>query len=175
MGKNIGLKKIFTEFILFSPNKNWLNQPKIDLQILQLQKPYLTQPLFPLHCHQIISLHHPTFTLQRRRGGSNHGWVAAASPPPLLNRIMRWLTDFFRFFSGAYTYVSELWKKKQSDVMRFLLRVRCWEYRQLPAVVRVTRPTRPDKARRLGYKAKQVNKFLFFFFSFFVLDRFAHF
>ncbi|KAL0352161.1 UNVERIFIED_CONTAM: 60S ribosomal protein L15 [Sesamum calycinum] len=32
---------------------------------------------------------------------------------------------------GAYTYVSELWKKKQSDVMRFLLRVRCWEYRQV--------------------------------------------
>ena len=30
-----------------------------------------------------------------------------------------------------------------------------WEYRQLPSVCRVTRPTRPDKARRLGYKAKQ--------------------
>ncbi|CAI7779721.1 unnamed protein product [Closterium sp. NIES-54] len=29
---------------------------------------------------------------------------------------------------GAYKYVSELWKKKQSDVMRFLLRVRCWEW-----------------------------------------------
>ncbi|KAL8064419.1 hypothetical protein ABFX02_01G088600 [Erythranthe guttata] len=45
--------------------------------------------------------------------------------------------------------------------MRFLLRVRCWEYRQLPAVVRVTHPTRPDKARRLGYKAKQVRKSFF--------------
>ncbi|CAI5474385.1 unnamed protein product [Closterium sp. Yama58-4] len=56
---------------------------------------------------------------------------------------------------GAYKYVSELWKKKQSDVMRFLLRVRCWEYRQLPSIIRVSRPTRPDKARRLGYKAKQ--------------------
>ncbi|GFY84374.1 ribosomal protein L23/L15e family protein [Actinidia rufa] len=56
---------------------------------------------------------------------------------------------------GAYTYVSELWRKKQSDVMRFLQRVRCWEYRQLPSIVRVTHPTRPDKARRLGYKAKQ--------------------
>jgi large subunit ribosomal protein L15e len=33
--------------------------------------------------------------------------------------------------------------------------VRCWEYRQHPSIVRVTRPTRPDKARRLGYKAKQ--------------------
>jgi len=56
---------------------------------------------------------------------------------------------------GAYKYLQELWKKKQSDCMRFLLRVRCWEYRQLPAVHRATRPTRPDKARRLGYKAKQ--------------------
>ena len=43
----------------------------------------------------------------------------------------------------------------QSDVLRFLLRVRCWEYRQLPGLVRLTGPSRPDKARRLGYKAKQ--------------------
>jgi len=56
---------------------------------------------------------------------------------------------------GAYKYLEELWKKKQSDVLRFLLRIRCWEYRQLPAVHRATRPSRPDKARRLGYKAKQ--------------------
>jgi len=56
---------------------------------------------------------------------------------------------------GAYKYLEELWKKKQSDVLRFLLRVRCWEYRHLPSVHRATRPTRPDKARRLGYKAKQ--------------------
>lgn len=55
----------------------------------------------------------------------------------------------------AYKYVEELWKKKQSDVLRFLLRIRVWEYRQLPAVHRVTRPSRPDKARRLGYRAKQ--------------------
>ncbi|CAI0413185.1 unnamed protein product [Linum tenue] len=41
--------------------------------------------------------------------------------------------------------------------MRFLQRVRCWEYRQHPSIVRVNHPTRPDKARRLGYKAKQVN------------------
>ena len=57
--------------------------------------------------------------------------------------------------SQAYKYVEELWKKKQSDVLRFLQRVRVWEYRQLPSVCRVSRPTRPDKARRLGYKAKQ--------------------
>lgn len=58
---------------------------------------------------------------------------------------------------GAYKYIQELWRKKQSDVMRFLLRVRCWQYRQLSALHRAPRPTRPDKARRLGYKAKQGN------------------
>ncbi|EDO31983.1 predicted protein [Nematostella vectensis] len=56
---------------------------------------------------------------------------------------------------GAYKYLEELYKKKQSDLLRFLLRVRCWQYRQLTAIHRATRPTRPDKARRLGYKAKQ--------------------
>ncbi len=74
---------------------------------------------------------------------------------------------------GAYKYVSELYRKKQSDVMRYLLRIRCWQYRQLTKVQsiilkrftsfstqsfqvhRAPRPTRPDKARRLGYKAKQ--------------------
>jgi large subunit ribosomal protein L15e len=56
---------------------------------------------------------------------------------------------------GVYKYLEELYKKKQSDVLRFLLRVRCWEYRNLPVIHRASRPTRPDKARRLGYKAKQ--------------------
>merc|ERR1712193_46816 len=56
---------------------------------------------------------------------------------------------------GAYKYLRELWNRKQSDVMRFCQRVRAWEFRQLPTIHRATRPTRPDKARRLGYKAKQ--------------------
>lgn len=51
--------------------------------------------------------------------------------------------------------MQEIWRKKQSDVMRYLLRIRCWQYRQLTAIHRVPRPTRPEKARRLGYKAKQ--------------------
>jgi large subunit ribosomal protein L15e len=33
--------------------------------------------------------------------------------------------------------------------------VRCWQFRQLNTIHRAPRPTRPDKARRLGYKAKQ--------------------
>eukprot|EP00933_Yihiella_yeosuensis_P005122 TRINITY_DN109573_c0_g1_i1.p1 TRINITY_DN109573_c0_g1~~TRINITY_DN109573_c0_g1_i1.p1 ORF type:complete len:205 (-),score=14.85 TRINITY_DN109573_c0_g1_i1:132-746(-) len=56
---------------------------------------------------------------------------------------------------GAYKYLQELWRKKQSDVMRFVSRLRVWEYRQLPAVYRVPKSSRPDKARRLGYKSKQ--------------------
>ncbi len=35
------------------------------------------------------------------------------------------------------------------------LSCRCWEYRQLNVIHRASRPSRPDKARRLGYKAKQ--------------------
>lgn len=56
---------------------------------------------------------------------------------------------------GAYKYLEELQRKKQSDVLRFLLRVRCWELRQKNVIHRASRPSRPDKARRLGYKAKQ--------------------
>ncbi|ETO33188.1 hypothetical protein RFI_03921 [Reticulomyxa filosa] len=55
-------------------------------------------------------------------------------------------------FNCGYKYISELWKKKQSDVLRFLKRIRAWNYRQLPRVHRTTRPTRPDKAHMLGYK-----------------------
>lgn len=56
---------------------------------------------------------------------------------------------------GAYKYMQELYRKKQSDVMRYLLRVRCWQYRQMTKLHRAPRPSRPDKARRLGYRAKQ--------------------
>ena len=56
---------------------------------------------------------------------------------------------------GAYKYMQEVWRKKQSEVMTFLLRQRCWNYRQLNVIHKVQRPTRPEKARRLGYKSKQ--------------------
>ena len=39
--------------------------------------------------------------------------------------------------------------------MRFILRTRCWEMRNQHVIERLTRPSRVDKARRLGYKAKQ--------------------
>uniref|UniRef100_A0A673VSS5 Ribosomal protein L15 n=1 Tax=Suricata suricatta TaxID=37032 RepID=A0A673VSS5_SURSU len=57
---------------------------------------------------------------------------------------------------GAYKYIQELWRKKQSDVMRFPLRVSCWQYCQLSALHRGPPPPPPlDKMCRLGYKAKQ--------------------
>jgi large subunit ribosomal protein L15e len=56
---------------------------------------------------------------------------------------------------GAYKYLQELWRKKQSDVVRFIMRIRCWEYRQLASIQKVSRPSRLDKARALGFKQKQ--------------------
>merc|ERR1739847_115282 len=58
---------------------------------------------------------------------------------------------------GAYKYQNELWRKKQSDVMKYILRLRSWHFRQLPAIHRASRPSRPEKARLMGYKAKQDN------------------
>merc|ERR1719498_843662 len=56
---------------------------------------------------------------------------------------------------GAYKYLQELWRKKKSDTMRFVMRVRCWEYRQLATIHKASKPSRLDKARAVGYKAKQ--------------------
>jgi hypothetical protein len=67
---------------------------------------------------------------------------------------------------GAYKYLQEIYRKKQSDVMRFIFRIRTWHYRQLAAIHRAPKSTRPEKARRVGYKAKAgyVSKpFLFVF------------
>merc|ERR1711890_199067 len=47
---------------------------------------------------------------------------------------------------GAYKYLRELWNRKQSDVLRFVQRIRAWELRQLPSIHRATpqhAPTRP--------------------------------
>merc|ERR1719461_2214331 len=39
--------------------------------------------------------------------------------------------------------------------MKYILRLRSWHFRQLPAIHRASRPSRPEKARLMGYKAKQ--------------------
>ena len=55
---------------------------------------------------------------------------------------------------GMSKYQQEIYRKKQSDVMRYLLRVRAWQYRHLAKLHRAPRSTRPEKARRLGYRNK---------------------
>ena len=48
--------------------------------------------------------------------------------------IASFLSEWSLAAMGAYKYISELYRKKQSDVMRYLLRIRCWQYRQLTKV-----------------------------------------
>ncbi|AFM99400.1 ribosomal protein L15 [Encephalitozoon hellem] len=56
---------------------------------------------------------------------------------------------------GAINYLREIHRRKQSDVMRYLLRIRVCEYRQRGECFRVEKPTFLERARTLGYKAKQ--------------------
>jgi len=51
-----------------------------------------------------------------------------------------------------HKHVAEAWG---SDWQAELMRRRMREWRQGPATVRVEKPTRPDRAHALGYKAKQ--------------------
>merc|ERR1711979_1051 len=72
---------------------------------------------------------------------------------PIFESDFDCLTDFGNM--GAYKYMNEIWRKKQSETMRYLQRVRVWQYRNLNTIHRASKPTRPEKARRLGYKATQ--------------------
>lgn len=54
---------------------------------------------------------------------------------------------------GLYKYVREIWKKPKSN-MPELWRARLIKWRREPNTVRLERPTRVDRARSLGYKAK---------------------
>ncbi len=55
---------------------------------------------------------------------------------------------------SMYHYIAELWKRP-FETLAEVMRQRIMEWRRQPAVVRVEHPTRPDRARALGYKAKQ--------------------
>jgi large subunit ribosomal protein L15e len=64
------------------------------------------------------------------------------------------INNIFINIMGAYTYMSLIWQKKQSDALRFQQRMRAWEFRHQRKLVRVPHPQRPEKARKLGYKRK---------------------
>ncbi|MEM0334146.1 MAG: 50S ribosomal protein L15e [Thermoplasmata archaeon] len=56
---------------------------------------------------------------------------------------------------NMYDYISEMWKRPREGLLGELQWQRMIEWRKGPAVVRIERPTRLDRARALGYKAKQ--------------------
>jgi large subunit ribosomal protein L15e len=60
---------------------------------------------------------------------------------------------------GLYAYVEKMWRAKRGTATRKILTNLLWERRQQwrrqHSIVRIERPTRIDRARKLGYKAKQ--------------------
>lgn len=56
---------------------------------------------------------------------------------------------------SMYSYVREAWKKPDETEVKKLLWHRMQKWRREGSVVRIEHPTRIDRARTLGYKAKQ--------------------
>jgi len=54
-----------------------------------------------------------------------------------------------------YAYVREAWRRPSESEVKALLWNRMQQWRREGSVVRIERPTRIDRARNLGYKAKQ--------------------
>ena len=55
---------------------------------------------------------------------------------------------------GYFKYLAEIWHRPMEGPHAALQRERMTKWRREPAVVRVERPLRPDRAHALGYKAK---------------------
>jgi large subunit ribosomal protein L15e len=55
----------------------------------------------------------------------------------------------------AYKYIAEAWANSEKSFVDELMRQRLIQWRRQPAIFRIEKPTRLDRARKLGYKAKQ--------------------
>src|SRR5512139_247283 len=55
----------------------------------------------------------------------------------------------------AYKYIAEEWSQPEKSFVEDLMRQRLVQWRKQPSTLRIENPTRLDKARGLGYKAKQ--------------------
>jgi large subunit ribosomal protein L15e len=55
----------------------------------------------------------------------------------------------------AYKYIAEAWAKPAKSYVDELMRQRLIEWRRQSVITRIGKPTRLDRARKLGYKAKQ--------------------
>lgn len=56
---------------------------------------------------------------------------------------------------GLYHYIDEAWKEMVKGSLKEVLKRKLIEWRRQPVVVRIDKPTRLNRARALGYKAKQ--------------------
>jgi len=55
----------------------------------------------------------------------------------------------------AYKYIAEEWAQPEKSFVEELMRQRLVQWRKQPSTIRIEHPTRLDRARKLGYKAKQ--------------------
>lgn len=56
---------------------------------------------------------------------------------------------------GAYKYMSKAWKKRENIALDQYLRQAAISWRRDSVIKRLQFPTRPDRARSLGYRKKQ--------------------
>ena len=56
---------------------------------------------------------------------------------------------------GLYKYIREAWKSPKKNILKEQMRERVIAWRKAPGTIRLERPTRLDRARSLGYRAKQ--------------------
>lgn len=54
-----------------------------------------------------------------------------------------------------YRHLQQAWRKPKDSYIEDTMRERAIVWRRQPTIVRVEKPTRIDRARRLGYKAKK--------------------
>lgn len=54
----------------------------------------------------------------------------------------------------AYKYMAEAWRRPSESYVEEIMRERIISWRKQPSVVRIDKPTRIDRARKLGYKDK---------------------
>ncbi len=55
----------------------------------------------------------------------------------------------------TYRYIAEAWARPEKSYVNKLMRERLIQWRKQQTTTRIDKPTRLDKARKLGYKAKQ--------------------
>ncbi|MEM2110754.1 MAG: 50S ribosomal protein L15e [Candidatus Bathyarchaeia archaeon] len=54
----------------------------------------------------------------------------------------------------AYKYMTKAWRNPETSYVKGLMRERIIQWRKQEAILRIDKPTRIDRARRLGYKDK---------------------